>query len=246
VDFATKGGAVPTMASLRSRMGVPSGATNTANQKQGAESYDTPKETGKRKPVSFQRKVAAPWADFVGPLQNGDKAVVISLSYRIVNEKRPSLSGDPRFMGNHSVMFLGSRETSNGIEVKSWDSLYDGRRTGIPKGPQWWPLWLVRDAAAAFAGAGKVTGGIVPTSPPRVVSPPSSNPEPEPPVDIDDVISREREMEEALNEERAALIDFIVRAQERIGELDRLLPTNTQQALAVVMEGTSEEPEEAP
>jgi len=245
IDFATKGHAVPTVAAVRARAGVPTGAGNTANQEKAAESYDTSKETGGRKPVKFDRRVAAPWADATGPLQNGDKAVVVSLSYRVVNEKKPTLSGDRAFMGNHSIMFLGSRQTAAGVEVKAWDSLYDGRRTGIPKGPQWWPLWLVRDAAAAFAGYGEWTGGVIPTATLLVSAPPTppTNPEPEPPVDLPDLPTREEEMEEALNEERAALVDFIVRATERIADLDRINPPNTQQATAFVAEGVAPETE---
>ena len=254
IDFATKGKTVPTMTALRTRMGVKTGATNTAQQKQGAESYNTSAETGGRKPIKATRYVGAPWSVFVGPLKNGNVAVVLSLSYKVINNKKPNLSGDKAFMGNHSVMFLGSRQTANGVtEVLSYDSLYDGRRTGIPKGPQWWPLWLLEDACNEFAkpaGPGKATGLIIPT--PALISvpkppEPQPEPEPEPPVDIPDLPdrpSREQEMENALNEERAALVDFIVAAQERIEELDRINPPNTQQALAIVSDGQSpEDPE---
>jgi len=251
IDFATKGKTVPTVTALRSRMGVKAGSTTTADQQRGAQSYNTPEETGGRKPIKFNRHVGVPFSTFVPALKNGSVAVVLSLSYKVVNNKKPGLSGDPNFMGSHSVMFLGSRQTaSGGTEVKAWDSLYDGRRASIPKGPQWWPLWLVEDACAAFAaaaGAGKATGGIVPT--PALLSvpvptPPPPDPEPEPPIDLPESPTREQEMEEALNEERAALVDFIVAAQARILELDRINPPNTQQALAVVEDGQSPEDSE--
>jgi hypothetical protein len=231
IDFATKGAQVPSVSALRDRMGVPSGGTNTAEQEKGAESYDTPKETGQRQPVQYERKVGVPWDQFTGPLQNADKAVVLSLDYGVVNDKKPKLSGDPNFNGNHSIMFLGSREGGDGIEVKAWDSLYDGRRDGIPKGPQWWPQWLAKDAAAAFAGSGKATGGVVPTS--YLLEQP-----PEPPPEGP---THEQEMEDALNEERAALTSFITDAQARIKVLDAIVPPNTGQATAVVSSGTKPE-----
>lgn len=243
IDFATRGATVPTVAALRTRMGVKTGPTNTSQQQKGAQSYDTPAETGKRKPVVFNRQSPAAWSEFVGPLTNGDKAVVLSLDYGIVNDKKPNVSGDRAFDGNHSIMFLGSRQTAQGTEVKAWDSLYDGRRQGIPKGPQWWPLWLVRDACAAFAGAGRATGGIVPYSPllvPAAPPPGPMPPDPEP-IELPDLPSREQQMEDALNEERTALVDFIVAAQERIAVLDRINPPNTRQALAVVSSGAAEE-----
>jgi hypothetical protein len=255
IDFATKGKTVPTVLALRTRMGVKAGSTTTADQKKGAESYDTKAETGGRKPIKANRQVGVPFDTFVPALKNGNVAVVLSLSYKVVNNKKPNLSGDRAFNGSHSVMFLGSRTASGGgTEVLSWDSLYDGRRTGIPKGPQWWPLWLVEDACNAFAaaaGSGKATGLIIPTpallSVPAPTPPPT--PEPEPPdlpdvPDLPNLPTKEQEMENALNEERTALVDFIVAAQLRIEDLDRINPPNTQQALAVVVDGQSpEEPE---
>ena len=48
------------------------------------------------------------------------------------------LSGSPGFRGAHSIGLYGDREIPNGTH--QWldaDPLYDGRRAGIPKGPQW-------------------------------------------------------------------------------------------------------------
>jgi hypothetical protein len=261
VDAATRGGVRPSVEDIRTRARNPTGAGNTADQERAIESYDTPGETKGRKPLVYQRMLARPWADAQGPLDNADKAVIIAVSYRVVNEKAPHLSGDRAFMGNHSIMYLGSRVTANGHkEYLSYDSLYDGRRRGIPKGPQWVPAWLVRDAAAAFAGEGKWTGGIVPSSPllhpaapaPRPTPPPhpapdpvpvplpGPEPEPEPlpdPEDPADVVSREDLMEAALNEERAALLAIIEGAEARIAVLDAINPPNLAQATAVVTEG---------
>jgi hypothetical protein len=238
IDFATKGAQVPSVDAIRNRANNPSGGGNTADQERAAESYDTPGETGQRQPVKYDRKVGAPWGDFTGPLQNGDKAVVLSIDYGIVNDKKPGLSGDPGFDGNHSVMFLGSREGGDGIELKAYDSLYDGRRSGIPNGPQWWPQWLAKDAAAAFAGSGKATGGVVPTS--YLLD---GDPEPEPPPTSSS--PDPAAMESALIEERAALVTFTADAERRIAYIDTIIPPNLSAATAVVSSGvTAEEPSE--
>jgi hypothetical protein len=237
IDFATRGATVPSVDAIRNRAGVKSGSGNTADQEKAAESYNTPDETGGRDPVKYERHVADPWADQpVDAMKNAEKVVVLSIDYGVVNEQKPQLSGDPGFNGNHSVMFGATRtngETGN-LEVKAFDSLYDGRRSGIPNGPQWWPVWLAREAAEAFAGAGKWTGGIIPTAwllddAPEPEPPPSTDPDPQ-------------AMEDALLEERAALVQFVKDANARIAQVDAIIPPNTGQATATVSSGTSAEP----
>jgi hypothetical protein len=237
IDFATRGATVPSVDAIRNRAGVKSGSGNTADQEKAAESYNTPDETGGRDPVKYDRKVAAPWADLpVDAMKNAEKVVVLSLDYGVVNEQKPQLSGDPGFNGNHSIMFGVTRtngETGN-LEVKAFDSLYDGRRSGIPNGPQWWPVWLAREACEAFAGAGKWTGGIIPTA---WLLEDAPEPEPEPPAGPDPAA-----MEEALLEERAALTQLVKDANARLAHLDTIIPTNAAQASAVVSSGVSPEP----
>jgi hypothetical protein len=236
VDFATYGSTVPTVQHIRNRAGVQSGAGNTADQKKASESYNTPDETGDREPVAFDRHVADAWQPEglpVDAMKNKNKMVVLSIDYGVVNEKKPNLSGDRNFNGGHSVIFGNTRtngETGN-LEVKCFDSLYDGRRSEIPNGPQWWPMWLAKEAAAGFAGNGKWTGGIMPTS--WLLDDDPDEPEPEPEPD------REAQMEQALYEERAALVQFVKDAEARIAYVDTLLPTNTAQATAVVNSGQS-------
>lgn len=54
-------------------------------------------------------------------------------------------SGAPGFRGSHSA-FLSALRASQGVRtlatVKDCDPLFDGRRSGIPRGPQWipWPV----------------------------------------------------------------------------------------------------------
>jgi hypothetical protein len=58
------------------------------------------------------------------------------------------LSGSPGFRGNHSsfVSAISVPPQSGALSkrVKSCDPLYDGRRAGIPRGPQWvpWQSWV--------------------------------------------------------------------------------------------------------
>jgi hypothetical protein len=236
IDFATRGATVPSVDAIRNRAGVKTGSGNTADQEKAAESYNTPDETGDREPVKYERHVADPWADQpVAAMKNAEKYVVLSIDYGVVNEKKPNLSGDPGFDGNHSVLFGQTRtngDTGN-LEVKAFDSLYDGRRSGIPNGPQWWPVWLAREAAEKFAGAGKWTGGIIPTA--WLLE--GAEPEPEPAPGPDPAA-----MEEALYEERAALTQLVKDANARLAHLDTILPVNSAQATAVVSSGTAAEP----
>jgi hypothetical protein len=64
------------------------------------------------------------------------------------------LSGSPGFRGNHRIA-LGGRNTDT-RKLLSLDSLYDGRRSGIPLGPRWIPQSVL------FEGASKLDlgGGV--------------------------------------------------------------------------------------
>lgn len=62
--------------------------------------------------------------------------VVILVKYGAIDDT--ALSGSPGFRGNHSIPLLGtSRRPDGSIDWLSGDPLYDGRRSGIPKGPHW-------------------------------------------------------------------------------------------------------------
>jgi hypothetical protein len=56
------------------------------------------------------------------------------------------LSGSPGFKGNHRLC-LGGRNTDT-LKLLSLDSLYDGRRSGIPEGPRWLAQNVIFQAAS--------------------------------------------------------------------------------------------------
>lgn len=64
------------------------------------------------------------------------RAVGALVRYKAISDA--GHSGSPGFIGNHSVDLAGILEPPSGTErVLDLDPLYDGRRAGIPKGPQW-------------------------------------------------------------------------------------------------------------
>ena len=164
VDLATQGAARPTTEEVRRRMRVPSGATDTGDQERAVESFETAIETRGREPLRYQRMLGRPWSDAMGALADG-RWLCLSLSYAVVNDLAPRLSGDKAFRGNHAVGALGLRSRAGVPQVRVFDPLADGRRPGIPDGPRWWDLAVVKAACASFAGPGRWTGGIVRASP---------------------------------------------------------------------------------
>jgi hypothetical protein len=68
--------------------------------------------------------------------QHADYAIGISISYSVIAPT--SYDGSPGFTGNHQVILSGG---------SVYDPLADGRRPGIPHGPQKWPKALLRKAA---------------------------------------------------------------------------------------------------
>lgn len=180
IDYATYGALRPAVKELRRRMGVYTGATKMSNLNSAIETYDD----SEMKPhgytgLKMYDRYAAPFDDAVAtPLANGHY-VIVQVDYEVVNKVAPRLSGDPNFQGNHSVGFRGTRINARGVrQYKAFDPLCDGRREGIPKGPQWWPENLLREAAAAFAGRDKATSGRIMRA--KAIAPPTT-PDPEPP-----------------------------------------------------------------
>lgn len=88
----------------------------------------------------------APFADVVRALRAG-RAVTIAIDYG----RLPQRFRCADFDGLHSIFVSQIRTMGKVREVKVWDPLADGRRAGIPRGPQWYPLPVLADAAAGAA-----------------------------------------------------------------------------------------------
>ena len=114
------------------------------------------------RPLRYVKKENRPWAEAEKALRRR-RAVHLAISYGVVNARIPEKSGDPNFDGGHSILVFGikRRPDGHGWLVGVNDPLADGRRSGIPKGRQWWPLGVVRDAAGKLAGSNdRFYGGI--------------------------------------------------------------------------------------
>ena len=67
-------------------------------------------------------------------------------------------SGSPGFRGNHSAYTSGIGGTGSRIIVRDCDPLFDGRRAGIPKGPQWipWAAWVKAGELLVIGGGARM------------------------------------------------------------------------------------------
>jgi hypothetical protein len=133
----------PTGASIRRETGDTSGGLN-------------PTQTTLASEREYGVNAASPridnWTNIPSLLWKG-YAVDLLLAYGPIDDYR---SGSPGFRGNHRFLLGGI--TDEGIDRGlSLDSLYDGRRSGIPLGPQWIPLSILRLAAGRLDLGGGTT-----------------------------------------------------------------------------------------
>ena len=142
MDWATNGNWVPGIRSIRTRMGRPCDEpTNLYNGRDAFNSMGIPASL----------RINQPFGKALTALKNG-KPVIASTKYSVLNNHLPHKSGDPNFGGGHGIMLLGTRFRGDGKRViLSWDSLYDGRRKSIPKGPQWVLASVVKRMMVVFA-----------------------------------------------------------------------------------------------
>ena len=115
--------------------------------------------------VGLRHEVFAPgpWDDARDALRAGD-GLVLCVSYGVLTDICPWVSGSPSFGGGHSIYLQELARGRDGIaRARSFDSLYDGRRPGIPDGPRRVRLHALARAAEAFAGRkGRFWGIVVP------------------------------------------------------------------------------------
>jgi len=103
--------------------------------------------------VNMDVRYGIPWSSFQSLIISG-RGAVVQILYRVIAPTR--LDGSPGFTGNHAI-YVNERRASDGAYLV-YDPLADGRRPGIPKGPQWWPASLLK--AAAYAMPGTASGTV--------------------------------------------------------------------------------------
>lgn len=180
---------------LDGRWSGPEDATSLADQKRLWDGQrDDARDRGLVLPA-YDRRVAADSQGIRDALDR-DLGVVVQIDYKVLNERRPDVSGDRGFKGLHVVFVDRKRRRKDGlIEVRVWDGLHDGRTRGTityARGPVWWPLHLLllcaharvrreikgADNLATFAVIHRATP--IPAKP--VPVPPAPEPTPEPPA----------------------------------------------------------------
>jgi len=168
IDYASGGHIRPTPAEIRKRMGIPSGPTKLSDQAAAMATYAKEAKKLGLRPLTMEKLLARPWKEVREAIATGDW-VNVQLDYAVVDTAIPALSGQKGYEGHHSVSVHGVRERDGRTEVRVFDPLANGRFPDIPRGPQWWPLAVVRDAAMSFAaeaGPGLASAGVVKRSEP--------------------------------------------------------------------------------
>jgi len=92
-------------------------------------------------------RYGVPWTTFRSLIISG-RGAVVQISYSVIAPTKYDAS--PGFYGNHGI-YVNERRASDGAYLV-YDPMADGRRAGIPKGPQWWPASLLQRAAEAMPG----------------------------------------------------------------------------------------------
>lgn len=134
----------PTGASIRARTGDKSGGLMPSQtQKVTRDVY--------RMPALPPR--VAPWSDLLDLAWAGF-TIDLLLDYGPVDDVR---SGSPGFRGSHRSPIVGIRRLDSGAVQLLWaDTLYCGRRAGIPEGP----VWIDHNVLLRAAGLLEIVPGV--------------------------------------------------------------------------------------
>jgi len=97
--------------------------------------------------VNMDVRYNVPMATFRSLIISG-RGAVVPIWYGIIAPTKYDAS--PGFTGGHGI-YVNERRASDGAYYV-YDPLADGRRKGIPKGPQWWPASLLQRAAETYPG----------------------------------------------------------------------------------------------
>jgi hypothetical protein len=154
VAFGSCGVHLPSKDHIRTQIGHP-GATSLPELAAVIRSYG----------VMTLRAKDAPWGKADAWLASSRNIILLGIDYGTVNDLKPGLSSCRSFRGGHYVVARFTRPVRGTLRVKVYDPLADGRRPGIPSGPQLWPLWLIRTAAAAYAGQRGTWSGLIVSRP---------------------------------------------------------------------------------
>lgn len=137
VDPRTPHGWLPTPAEIRNYIGPCGGTSLQDNDAAVTHMYL----------VNMDVRYDVPWTTFRSFIIAG-RGAVVQIDYGVIAPTKYDAS--PGFTGNHAV-YVNERRSSDGAYLV-YDPLADGRRKGIPKGPQWWPATLLQKAAYAMPG----------------------------------------------------------------------------------------------
>lgn len=97
--------------------------------------------------VNLAVRYDVPWASFKSMIISG-RGAVVPLWYSVISPTK--YDACPGFTTGHFVYVNERRATDGAFLI--YDPLADGRRSGIPKGPQWWPATLLAKAMMAYPG----------------------------------------------------------------------------------------------
>jgi len=97
--------------------------------------------------VNMNVRYNVPMGTFRSMIISG-RGAVVSIWYGVIAPTKYDAS--PGFTQGHAI-YVNERRSSDGAYLV-YDPLADGRRAGIPKGPQWWPASLLQRAAEAYPG----------------------------------------------------------------------------------------------
>lgn len=141
VDPTLASGWLPMPAEIRRKIGGCSGTSLADNAAAVKALYG----------VTMMPRYNVPWDTFRSLIISG-RGAVVNIMYSVIAPTK--YDGSPGFVGGHAV-YVNERRSSDGAFLV-YDPLADGRRTGIPTSPDWWPASLLKAAAGAYTGSGLV------------------------------------------------------------------------------------------
>lgn len=248
VAWSTRGRLTPTPTQVRKEMGGtwsgPGLATSLADNQRAFDSYRDDARRRRLRLGTYTRRLMSPWDGAMAALDDGG-ALVIQTDYDWLNREKPRWSGDRNFRGLHVIFVPRKRERDGRTDMLVYDGLFDGRTAVIPRGPQWVPASIIRNAAesrvvralvgegmtperARRAADGLATYAVVTRSTDIVPKPPDPGPEPATCDDLLDAANARIEaLELALGTARTALVNAGDGIADALADIDEAMPAET-------------------